>query len=279
MPKLFPVELISNCPICGSDNISIFLAPSISKCTKCEIIFRSRRPLQKDIKLSYDSDNTYSSWEPTHSERRFMWKRRIHLVKRYSKGTHLLDIGSGDGHFLEVATEDGYVCEGTEFSNAGMARTEKRGFDLHFGQLLDLQLRSSFYDVVTIWHVLEHVPNPGDVLREAYRILKPGGIIVVAVPNEENCLFRWRLRKSSINPLGDQNNIWGQEIHLTHFQPQTLRRALGICGFQIQYFGVDDIYKHRSRRNLFVLSLQKVLSFFIRWHFSMAMVAVAKKAD
>lgn len=210
-------------------------------------------------------------------ERRAMWSRRMQIVKRFSNGENLLDIGTGDGHFMDVAAKEGYSCQGTEFSNAGKQRAEKRGFLIHFGQLNELHLPSSSYDVITMWHVLEHVPNPGDVLREIWRLLKPGGIVVIAVPNEENTLLRWRLRKTPMNPLGNHEDAWGNEIHLTHFQPNTMRRSLEICGYRLMFFGVDDIYKQRTVRNLSVVWLQKLLSYLSGWHFSMAMLAVAKK--
>ena len=244
-------------------------------CKSCKLIFRSRRPTQDEIQASYDSDETFSSWEEQYTERHTMWSRRVKLIQGFSTGSKLLDIGTGDGHFLDIARESGFCCEGTEFSNAGKSRAEKLGFKIHFGQLMELNLPADSFDIVTIWHVLEHVPNPGDILKDVFRILKPGGIIAVAVPNEENLLFRWRIRKTSVNPLGEHE--WGKEIHLTHFQPQTLRRSIRRNGFGLTYFGVDDVYGNRNFRNMSVLNLHKIFSLLSGWHFSIAMICVAQK--
>ena len=72
---------------------------------------------------------------------------------------------------------------------------------------------------------------------------------------------------------------WGHEIHLTYFQPRTLRNALQRAGLKVKNFGVDDIYGLRSFRNRAVLAMHKTLSALFWWHFSMAMYAICEKDD
>jgi SAM-dependent methyltransferase len=229
------------------------------------------------IKKSYDSGATYAEWQPQEASRRRMWQTRARRIMRHIPSGRLLDIGTGDGHFLAIAREAGFKVEGTELSDSGIAHCRERGFEVFKGQFLDIDLGERHYDAITMWHVLEHVPNPGEVLRGVYQRLNPGGIFAVAVPNEENTLFRHRIHwKRSPNPLGELE--WGHEIHLTHFQPATFRAALCSAGFEIVDFDVDDIYHTRSLRNLTVLAGQKFLSRFLGWHFSMAMLCVARKS-
>ena len=187
-----------------------------------------------------------------------------------------MDVGTGDGHFLDVAREAGFQVEATELSDTGIERARQRGFSVHKGQMLDIDFQGRRFDAITIWHVLEHVPNPGEMLREIYSLLKPGGILAVAVPNEENKLLRHRLGlRTESNPLGSLD--WGKEIHLTHFQPWTLRRNLQKVGFEILDFGVDDIYLVRSGRNRLVLAAQCFLSRLTGYHFSMAMYCICRR--
>ena len=180
------------------------------------------------------------------------------------------------GHFLTVAQEAGYLVEGTELSDDGAARCRSKGFPVYQGQLGELDFGDKKFDIITIWHVLEHVPNPCEVLRKIYSLLKPGGIFVVAVPNEENKLFKRRIRSNkSGHPFG-LLSLEG-EIHLTHFQPSTLFRFLRSSGFCIEDFGVDDIYAVRSLRNMAVLTMHKALAGLFRWHFSMAMYVICSR--
>ena len=146
-----------------------------------------------------------------------------------------------------------------------------------------------------MWHVLEHLPDPQCALAKIHSLLRPDGLLFVAVPNEENQLFRNRIGlRRSLHPLGcllpekpsgvapSQSTTppywWGMELHLTHFQPHTLREGLRRAGFETIKFGVDDLYSRRSCSNLAKLYLQKALSGLLSWHFSMN-VSVFRKAD
>jgi len=269
-------ETLEACPVCMSREISRAYEPDISRCRECHVFFRTPRPTQDDIKKSYDSGSTFEDWIPQEKDRREGWKRRLRLIVRHISSGDLLDVGTGDGHFLEVAQEAGFTVEGTELSDDGINRAKSRGYSVRKGQLTDIDFGEKRFDVITIWHVLEHVPNPGEVIRKSFSLLRPGGILVVAVPDEENILFRHRIGLLKVaNPFGRQE--WGHEIHLTHFQPFTLRRRLRLSGFQVIEFGVDDIYARRTLRNLCVLAFHKTLAFLFGWHFNMAMYCIGKR--
>ncbi len=207
-----------------------------------------------------------------------MWKRRLDLLKRFKNAGRLLDVGAGDGYFLDMAKDGGFSTYGTELSSTGAGYADKLGHRLLLGQLKDIDFGGLKFDVITLWHVLEHLPNPGEALSIISGLLDPGGIFALAVPNEENHLFRYRMGlKKCPNPLGPI--VWGEEIHLTHFQPATLRSALRARGFEVRDFGVDDIYWDRSVKNLAKLAMQKSLSALFGWHFSMAMYCVCSQRN
>ena len=271
--KLTLEESLSECQLCGSKNIKRLYEPDIVLCEGCQAIFRSPRPTQEEIKKHYDSGVTFDEWIPQEESRTRGWKRRLKTIFRFAGKGELLDIGTGDGHFLTVARDAGFEVEGTELSDFGISRCILIGLKVHQGQLSEINFSNKQYDIITIWHVLEHVPNPGEVLRQIYSLLKSGGILVVAVPNEENKLFRRRLRfENKTHPFGllDKSG----EVHLTHFQPHSLLNALNVTGFKVHEFGVDDLYAERSLRNRAVIAMHKTLARVFRWHFSMAMYVI-----
>ncbi len=204
-----------------------------------------------------------------------MWARRAEIVGRFARSGRLLDIGTGDGKFLQICRERGYEVTGTEVSETGAAYALGQGFDVRMGQFIDLDLPGGYFDIVTIWHVLEHVPDPGAVLRKAREVLKPDGLLIVAVPNEENFFVRRRLGLPiHLNPFGPLP--FGGEIHLNYFRPTTLQRTLAGAGFGLLEFGVDDIYSQRDVTMRAKRGLQRLLARSFRWHFAVAMYAACR---
>jgi 2-polyprenyl-3-methyl-5-hydroxy-6-metoxy-1,4-benzoquinol methylase len=189
----------------------------------------------------------------------------------------LLDVGTGDGRFLQACREAGYDVTGTEVSATGAAYAQRQGFDVRMGQVTELDLPAESFNVVTLWHVLEHVPEPGVVLRKVHSLLRPGGVLAVAVPNEENFFVRRRLGlptpTSPFDPLQ-----FGGEIHLTYFRPGTLRATLGAAGFEVLQFGVDDVYMNRNWKMKLKLRLQDFLARRFGWHFGVAMYAICRRS-
>ena len=104
-----------------------------------------------------------------------------------SDSGRVLDIGCGRGHLLAAMAQRGWECYGTELSAfPGDERPQTPGagrVTILRGAVEDLPLEDAFFDVVSIWHVLEHVRNPSTTLRTIARTLKPGGVLALAVPN------------------------------------------------------------------------------------------------
>jgi len=269
-------ESTGKCPTCGSETVETAFEPDIGRCANCRVYFRSPRPTQNEIARSYDTGETFTAWQREEPARAKMWERRATLVRRFRSGGKLLDIGTGDGRFLRAARTHGYQVTGTELSAEGASYARKDGFDIRLGQVMDIELPRENFDIITIWHVLEHVPNPGELLHRMHALLKPGGILIVAVPNEENYFVRRALhlpvRSSPFAPL-----VFGGEIHLTYFQPATLRTTLRIAEFELLEFGVDDLYSVRDTKMKLRLSLQRLLARVTQWHFAVAMYAVCQR--
>jgi len=108
-------------------------------------------------------------------------RSKLNLINSWSpeKGT-LLDIGAGTGDFLWVAKQDGWKTTGIEPNSK--ARNSAEGKGISFAENL-ASLQDDSFDVITMWHVLEHIPDLDFQIRELKRLLKPQGTVIVAVPN------------------------------------------------------------------------------------------------
>jgi len=273
------LEVLSNCPVCGSDQHKLEFPSDVRRCLGCKALFRSPRPTQMAIKASYDRGLNYERWQAEEGTRDAMWELRMGLISRHNPGRRLLDIGTGDGRFLATASRRGFATDATELSDTGIQYAATRGFKVRKGQVTEIDFGENKYDVITIWHVMEHVPNPREVLMSCRKLLAPHGLLVVAVPNEDCLLYRHALRKllrcsPKRNPLGDIP--YGGEVHLTHFQPRTLKRFIAAGGFEVVDFGVDDVFVTRDEKTLRHLRFHRVLSRLTGWHASNAMYAVAR---
>ncbi|HEY8766560.1 MAG TPA: class I SAM-dependent methyltransferase, partial [Dehalococcoidia bacterium] len=172
-----------------------------------------------------------------------MWRKRLQVVRSAAPGNRLLDVGAGIGTFLALARDSaGWEVAGTEVSESAMALARRRyGIHLVQGQAEDIELGSARFDIVTLWHVLEHVPSPMRLLEVCHEALAPGGLLVVAVPNDSESrvgfvsakerivhpIRRKRVKNLRYYPLRPD-----AEIHLSHFSPNTLVQLLRHAGFE-----------------------------------------------
>lgn len=113
--------------------------------------------------------------------------RRWQLVRRFSGRSAgvLLDVGCATGAFLAFMAAHGWQVQGVEPSPRAAAIARQRGLPIHNRVLTEAALSPDTFDVVTLWDVLEHIPDPLDTLRAAGRVLKPGGVIIVRVPSPD----------------------------------------------------------------------------------------------
>ena len=203
----------------------------VLKCLNCSLVFVHPHPPSVELESHYD-DGYYDEWISKQKARRLkMWQKRLEKITKFKSGGYLLDVGCGEGAFLGLAQKKEWQVSGTELSAfAAHYASKTLNTDIFCGDLLSVHFGENFFDVVTMWHVLEHVNDPKKYLSEIHRILKPGGLFVLAVPNVNNLVFQsafWiaRGRRLKLFTKGEK------EIHLYHFSPVTLRRYLEEAGF------------------------------------------------
>lgn len=156
---------------------------------KLDMLITFPKPNEKDLAKYYESDDYISHTDGKNSLfeklyqfiKKFALKNKLNLINdlQTQKGK-LLDIGAGTGDFLSVAKKDGWETTGIEPSEKAKAIAQKKGI-VFVQSSSDLEKHS--FDVITMWHVLEHVPNLEKQIKELKRLLKPDGTIIIAVPN------------------------------------------------------------------------------------------------
>lgn len=269
-------ESLDCCPVCAGKNFTLRYSPDICQCHDCEVYFRNPRPDQKQILDSYNEGETFRQWQGELDIRSRLWKKRCSLIRSYRSSGTLLDIGTGDGYFLYFA-KNIFSVEATEISKRGADYAGARGHNVHLGTVFDADFDGRKFDVITLWHVLEHLPAPGQVLNKVKSLLKPDGLLVIAVPNETRPLWSARISRRRIRPFGRLSRQ--QEIHLVHFTPASLKRLLEQrFGFNVLNLDVDDVHVYRRRLKLPGYYLNKLCSRIFNWHWDTAMVVVCTPA-
>ena len=225
------MELIPSCPVCNNNSFKNFLTGCdyflsgetfhICECTVCGFLFTNPRPDKTEILKYYESSQNLS--HDTSQNEIFSWfyrrvrkkniRKKYWLVKKFSNGKKILDLGCGTGEFIQY-------CSGHGFQSIGIEPNEKARL---FGiQTLKQDIRpesaikdipAESMDIITLWHVLEHIHGLNEQMSGLKKILKPGGILVIAVPNSNS----WDAMK--------YREYWaGYDLprHLYHFTMKTL---------------------------------------------------------
>jgi len=225
--------LLDKCPVCSGNNLDKLLECNdfttskenftIVSCGTCDFTFTNPRPLNENLGNYYKSDMYIS--HTNNSKGIFNWLyqtirnyavgNKVALLKSITKeGTHL-DIGCGTGEFLNACKNAGYSTKGIEPSE--LARTQaKNNYNLAVSDNTDLtQFSEEEFDSISMWHVLEHVPNLNETISQFHKILKPNGKIIIAVPNYKS----W-----DASYYKEFWAAWDVPIHLWHFSKSTIEK-------------------------------------------------------
>jgi 2-polyprenyl-3-methyl-5-hydroxy-6-metoxy-1,4-benzoquinol methylase len=184
-------------------------------------------------------------------------ERRVKMIE-HATGLHrgrLLDVGCGTGEVLLTARDRGWSAQGVEPERTAAEMARGRGLDVVTAMLEDSELPEAEFDVVTAFHVLEHLPNSRAFLRSLARWARPGGFVAIEVPNFKS-VQRRRLREhwTGLRP----------HEHIAHFEPETLARTMAGVGLEpvlirspayigepqnLQY-ALNDLVRHGRYRRL-----------------------------
>ena len=201
------------------------LVDQLVRCRKCGLQYLTPR-LKSDVILTGYSEGTDENFISQNPGRERTFAKSLHLIERLvpQKG-RILDIGTAGGAFLGVAKRRGWEVAGSE-PNRWMAEWggEHYGIEIQPGTLFDMDLPDAYFDVVTLWDVLEHTPDPRAVLTECRRVLKPDGLLIVNYPDINSLIARLMGRKW----------VFLISVHLYFFTIDTIRQMLEQTGFEMQ---------------------------------------------
>ncbi len=203
----------------------------IRRCAACGLAFTSPPPGPSAMGRYYPDAYYGNAGEkrfvgPVEGLQRSLYGARARRVESVAGGRSgkVLDVGCGRGFLLDAFRRRGWDVEGTEMSEASSAHArEALGIPVHVGALEDLSLPAGAYDAVTLWHVLEHVTDPGAMLGEIARLLRPGGALLVSVPN---------FGSPEARLAGPGWFHLDAPRHLVHLDPASLSSLLDQAGFE-----------------------------------------------
>ncbi len=231
-----PLEKISSCPICGGKNFTPlhtckdYTATGelfhVERCTTCSLVITNPRPHESDSANYYQSP-AYISHTVTANGlmdyiyltvRHFTLKWKYNLVKQPLSNTKLLDYGCGTGSFLNYCIEKSIDAHGVEPSLTARAQHSK------IVESLD-KLEDTNFDVITLWHVLEHVYTLEQTLDDLKKRLANTGTIFIAVPN-------WQ--SYDAKHYGAEWAAYDVPRHIWHFSQAAIKDILKKKGFKLQ---------------------------------------------
>lgn len=207
-------------------------------------------PYYQSAEYISHSDASNSLYEKIYQiVKRYSLNKKVRLLERYIRGKgKLLDYGAGTGDFVRQAIQGGWDSIGVEPNEGARSRAEEKGISL-LDNWSDLQKED--FDVITLWHVLEHLHDLDGSISQIHQLLKPNGILVLALPNYKS----WDAKH--------YGNLWaGYDVprHLWHFSKDSIREIFTSSGFEL-------LKTHPLYFDAFYVSLlsEKYLSGKMRW--------------
>lgn len=255
------------CPACGGRTRQLLFTHdrwTVFRCVGCGLGALDPRPAPEEISAMYRGayfvdryDEGLAPGTPAMRKRLSGEAHRIRFFKPFKKKGRVLDIGCGRGYFLLACREQGYDVQGYDVSEEGAGYVRARlGIPVTTGAIEGAFENGSF-DVITMWHSLEHMADTAACLASASRLLKPGGVLVVDVPDYTGTDARMKW---------DKWENWDLPYHFYHFTPRALHALLARFGFSVirrkRYH--SDVIKSKLRKipglGLFARPIAKLFS-------------------
>ena len=235
-------ESVDNCPVCFSTarRREFFkFGIEIVCCEECSLRYAAKVPVStEDIYSDEDYLPTaVESYMKNVSYRKVRFgKERVELISQQignPHGKYILDIGCGTGWFLEVAKEHGFKAYGQELGKELAHWTSERLATMIFDKPISKISTEIKFDVITMFDLLEHVPNPLQLISDCKNLLNKGGIIVVFTPNFDSL---------SVHVMKEYSNLVVPAEHLTYFTQKSVEFLAQKVNSKLIYYqtcGID----------------------------------------
>ena len=243
--------ILERCPLCDSARASPYAQfPEFTWVScECGLIYKRSARIEAESDDIYDSkyfrsgDSKHAHDYDKRTGRRIRKSRKQILdVLNHTRPGPLLDVGCSLGYTLRAAQDLGLECVGTDVAPYAVEACRKQGLKAEMGALEHMPFAEGAFRVVIMKHVLEHTPNPKGALREAFRVLQPGGGLFVAVPHAG-------YRKARRDPMRSRfyrPDCKGGNEHFAYYTPATLGRLLEHAGYHVKKAHPHLLRKHAS---------------------------------
>lgn len=222
----------TSCNLCAADDAEPIARQNgfrIVRCRACGLVYVNPRPRSDRLLAWYADYHTRNGANEASWDRLMggVFRESVEILCASRNGSdrrRLLDVGCGFGGFVAAMRERGWDAEGVDPSRTVVAAAVNRGRPVRVGTLDALHGECGSYDAVTMFYVLEHVPDPLAALEKAWRLLSRGGTILIRVPHTTPIV---RL----LAPVGLGGALYDPPFHLYDFSPAVLQRLVRRAGF------------------------------------------------
>ena len=220
-----------SCPVCGADEGKLlFIKEGFRhlKCSACGMVYVNPVLREERLHSFYQDEDSYrqvllNELNLSMDRKKFQYGLDLIEERMPPKG-NLLDVGCGPGVFLEEARERGWHVHGVEFNSWCVQRLREMSIEVIDVPIQQATLPHDFYQCVTLWTVLEHVVDPENLLKDVHRVLAPGGVLLILVPNIDSLANRI---------LHEESTTFSGEAHVNLFDVSTLTRLLEKVEFEL----------------------------------------------
>lgn len=240
------------CPLCdGGSKRELFVEDSIRIVScDCGMMYSTPQASQDDLEAHYDENYEGNSVAIYARTREAAFRHYVGRLRRFGAAGRHLDVGSSFGFLMDAMEKAGLATEGVEISKPAIRHArEVLGKKVTEGVFTAADFPEATFDVITMTDIVEHLARPRVELQEARRVLKPGGLLLVAVPNMPFQRFKMRVADIWEAVLGRRPS-WGTvipRIHINHFTRRSLRRLLEGEGFEVLLVEPGPVNRQKPR--------------------------------
>ncbi len=226
------------CNLCGGSQTEPYCPGNglgLVRCQNCGLVYVSPRPDPNELYALYGetyfhNDESgvvgYSNYIADEGNIRQTANRRLNLLERYVQPGRMLDVGCAVGFFLDVARQHGWQVEGLDVSNFAVEYARERfGLSTRTGSFTGLEFAPDSFDLVTMWDVIEHVPDPKAYIHKAAAVLRSGGVLALATPDIDSLPAKLTGKRWVGYKLSEE--------HVYYFSRRTLAQMLNEAGFEV----------------------------------------------
>lgn len=240
-----PKKVFISCNVCGADafqKLSTYDDWNIGRCRKCGLIYVNPipvfEPTDEFSEVSKGFTYTQFQHQPITDDIIQFDKAQLknnleeisQLTNQRFDTVRFLDVGCGSGASVRAANDLGWEATGIDIDKELIESGRKQlGVDLRCSSLLESKLKGNYYHFIRLRDVIEHLPNPFEILTEIKRLLVPGGVALFSTPNEDGLLTQLRImlkgKRDTVATVPPPHHIHG-------FRPKTLKRIFDRVGLK-----------------------------------------------